>query len=117
MKYWVNIPVVVMRYQGDLGDNIDRVVQELAKLDGCHDALLDYSADSDASDDTAEFAVTVEAPSLEEAVRIGLSLIRAAIHAAGAGTQGWDDSSTADDVVIYQVEADEGVEVRPLVSA
>lgn len=117
MKYWVKIPVQVTRYQGDLGDNIDRVVQELAKLDACNDALLDYSAESDATDDTAAFEVTVEGSSLEEAARIGLGAIRAAIHATGAATPDWDESSKGDDVVIYELDTDESVEVRPLVSA
>ncbi len=117
MKFWVNIPVQVIGYQGELGDNIDLVVQQLAKLDTCNGALLDYTADSDATDDTAEFAVTVEASSLEEALRIGLSCVRSAIHATGAATHRWDDSHVGDDVVIYEVETGESVEVRPLVSA
>jgi hypothetical protein len=117
MKYWVNVPVQVVSYQGDLGDNIDLVVEELAKLDACNSALLDYSVESDATDDTAEFAVTVEASSLEEAFNTGLSCIRSAIHATGAATPDWDDAATADGVAIYQIDADESVEVRPLVSA
>jgi hypothetical protein len=117
MKYWVKIPVHVVRYQGDLGDNIDLVVQELAKLDACNGAVLDYTAESDATNDTAAFAVTVEGSSLEEAARIGLGTIRAAIHATGAATPDWDEGSKGDDVVIYQLDADESVEVRPLVSA
>jgi hypothetical protein len=116
MKFWVNVPVQVSGYTGDLGDNIDRVVEELAKLDACNGDLLDFSADSDATNDTAEFAVTVEAPSLEEALKVGLSCIRSAIHATGAATHGWDDSRAGDGVVIYEVDADESVEVRPLVS-
>jgi len=87
MKYWVKIPVQVTRYHGDLGDNIDLVVQELAKLEkACNSSLLDYSADSDATDNSAEFAVTVEASGLEEALKFGLSCIRSAIHATGAAT-------------------------------
>lgn len=117
MKYWVKIPVQVTRYHGDLGDNIDLVVQELAKLDACNSALLDYTAESDATNDTAAFAVTVEGASLEEAAQIGLGAIRAAIHATGAATPDWDDTSHGDDVVIYQLDAGESVEVRPLVSA
>ncbi len=118
MKYWVNIPVQVVGYQGDLGDNIDLVVEQLAKLDACNDALLDYSAESDASDDTAEFGVTVEASGLENALRTGLSCIRSAIHATGAATPDWDETAAlGDGVVIYQIDADESVEVRPLVNA
>src|SRR5262245_155917 len=101
MKYWVNVPVHVTGYEGDLGDNIDLVVDQLAKLDVCNTALLDYSAESDATDDTAEFAVTVEASGLEEALSTGLSCIRSAIHATGAATPNWDDSTAQDGVVIY----------------
>src|ERR1039458_1736874 len=45
MKYWVNVPVQVTGYHGDLGDNIDLVVEQLVKLDACNPALLDFSAD------------------------------------------------------------------------
>jgi hypothetical protein len=118
MKFWVNIPVQVTGYEGDLGDNVDLVVQQLAKLDTCTPALLDYSADADATDDSAEFAVTVEASGLQEALGVGLSCVRSAIHATGAGTQGWDNTARVENaVVIYEVDADESVEVRPLVNA
>lgn len=117
MKVWVNIPVQVIGYEGDLGDNIDLVVQELEKLTGCNSSLLDYSADSDATDDTAEFAVTVSAADLPEALQVAMSCVRAAIDATGAATHGWDDEQATDDVVIYQVDTDEVVEVRPLVNA
>ena len=117
MKYWVNVPVHVTGYHGDLGDNIELVVEQLAKLDMCNSALLDYSVNCDATDDTAEFAVTVEASSLADAFSTGLSCIRSAIHATGAATRGWDEMSPDDGVVIYQVDADESVEVRQLVDA
>jgi hypothetical protein len=116
MKFWVRIPVQVTRYHGDLGDSIDLVVQELAKLDTCTSELLDYSADSDGTDNTAAFAVTVEAGSLEDALAVGKSCIRSAIHAAGAATPDWDDKASNADVVIYQLDTDESVEVRQLVS-
>lgn len=117
MMFSVNVPVKVIGFTGDLGDHIEQVVEELAKLDGCNSDLLDFAASSDASDDTAEFTVTVQAPSLEEATTSGVSCIRAAIHATGAATHGWDDSDVNDQVVIYRVGSDEGVEVRPLVDA
>jgi hypothetical protein len=117
VKYWVKIPVQVARYQGDLGDNIDMVVQELVKLDACNNELLDFSADSDATDDTAAFAVTVEADRLEQALAVGTSIIRSAIHATGAATPNWDEADAYDDVVIYQLDTDESVEVRQLVNS
>lgn len=117
MMYSVNVPVQVIGYTGELGDNIEQVVEELAKLDACDDDLLDFAADSDATDDTAAFTVTVRASSIEKAMKVGMGSIRAAIHATGAATHGWDDDDAGDQVVIYQVETDEGVEVRPLVDA
>lgn len=117
MMFSVSVPVQVIAYTGDLGDNIEQVVEELAKLNACNSDLLDFSADSNATNDTAEFSVTVLAPSLEEAMSTGVSCIRAAIHATGASTHGWDDEPDEDTVVIYQVDSDEGVEVRPLVDA
>lgn len=117
MMFSVNVPVQVIGYTGDLGDNIELVVEELAKLDACKTELLDFSADSDASDDTADFTVTVQASSIEEATKIGMSCIRSAIHATGAATHGWDDGDAEDAVVIYQVDSEEAVEVRRLVDA
>jgi hypothetical protein len=117
MMFSVNVPAQVIGYTGDLGDHIEQVVEELAKLDACQSDLLDFAASSDASDDTAVFTVTVRAPSIEEAMVTGMSCIRAAIHATGAATHGWDDTDVGDQVIIYQVGTDEGVEVRPLVDA
>ena len=117
MMFSVNVPVEVSGHTGDLGDNIELVVEELAKLDACKTDLLDFAASSDASDNTAVFTVTVQAPSIEEAMTVGVSSIRAAIHAAGAATHGWNDTDVDDRVVVYRVDSDEGVEVRPLVDA
>lgn len=117
MRFSVNVPVQVIGFTGDLGDHIEQVVEELVKLSACNSDLLDFAADSDATDDTAAFTVTVRAASFEEAMATGLSSIRAAIHATGAATHGWDDTDAGDQVIIYQVDSDEGVEVRPLVGA
>jgi hypothetical protein len=117
MMFSVNVPVQVIGYTGVLGDHIEEVVEELAKLDACKNDLLDFAASSDASDDTAVFTVTVQAPTIEAAMAVGVSSIRAAIHATGAATHGWDDTDVGDQVIIYQVDSDEGVEVRPLVDA
>lgn len=56
-------------------------------------------------------------PASGEAAKIGVSFIRAAIHATGAATHGWDDTDVGDQLVIYQADTDEGVEVLPLVDA
>jgi hypothetical protein len=117
MMFSVNVPVQVSGYSGDLGDHIEQVVEQLADLNTCNDQLLDFAASSDAINGTAEFNVTVQAPSIEQAMNVGVSCIRAAIHAAGAATYGWDDSDAGEQVVIYQVDSEEGVEVRPLVDA
>jgi hypothetical protein len=117
MMFSVNVPVQVIGYTGDLGDHVEQVVEELAKLDMCDSDLLDFAASSDAGDDTAVFTVTVRAPSIEGAMTAGVSCIRAAIHATGAATHGWDDTVVGDQVIIYEVDSDEGVEVRPLVDA
>ncbi|MGH3272956.1 MAG: hypothetical protein ACRDNZ_01340 [Streptosporangiaceae bacterium] len=90
---------------------------ELSKLDACTSQLLDYSADSDATNDTASFAVTVEASSLEDALGFGMSCIWSAIHASGGAMPDWDGIDSHSDVVIYQLDTDESVEVRQLVSS
>jgi len=117
MMFSVTVPVLVIGYTGDLGDHIEQVVEELAKLDACNSDLLDFAATSDATEDTAVFTVSVQAPSIEEAMKTGVSCIRTAIHATGAATHGWDDTVAGDQVIIYQADSDEGVEVRPLVDA
>lgn len=117
MMFSVNVPVQVIGYSGELGDHVEQVVEELAKLNACNSDLLDFAAESDATNDTAEFTVTVRAPSIEEAMATGVSCIHAAIHATGAATHGWDDTVAGDQVIIYQADSDEGVEVRPLVDA
>src|SRR5260370_7667014 len=113
MMFSVSVPVEVIGYTGDLGDTIEQVVDELANLNTCNSDLLDFSADSDATDDTADFTVTVQAPSLEEAMATGVSCIRAAIHATGASTHGWDDEPDQDTLAVSRVDSNEAGDAPP----
>lgn len=59
--------------------------------------------------------VTIEADLAGEAANIGLSCVRAAIHAAGGQTPDWDESAASGDGAhLYALD---GQELRPLASA
>lgn len=113
----VVLPLQVEGHEGDLEEEIERVVAELAALDDCKDELLDYAVSLNQEDDTVEFEVTVQADEPPEALSIAISCVRAAIHATGAGTPGWDDHQSDDARVVYQVDSEEGMEIRPVAHA
>ena len=83
-----NIAVQV-RFTGDLSrleQALDRVMEELVKLD-----VTDPSIGGTLSDGDIEFSLAVEADTLEKATASVFGTIRTAIHAAGGGTPGWPE--------------------------
>jgi len=70
---------------GDLESFFDRVMEELLRLDAVEDSTISASL----AKKTVTIMVTIDAPSPEGAVAIGMSAIRAAFHAAGAATPDW----------------------------
>ena len=70
---------------GDLESFFDRVIEELLRLDAVEDSTISASL----AKKTVTIMVTIDAPSPEGAVAIGMSAIRAAFHAAGAATPDW----------------------------
>ena len=83
-----NIAVQV-RFTGDLSgleQALDRVMEELVKLD-----VTDPSIGGTLADGDIEFSLAVEADTLEKAIASVFGTIRAAIHAAGGGTPGWPE--------------------------
>lgn len=77
------------------------------------DHELDFAFGSDATDSTVAFELTVEAGSVDETVEVGGSRLRAAIHAAGGCTPGWEDCGPREHALVYELD-DTGVNVRPL---
>jgi hypothetical protein len=81
--------VIQARFTGDpdgLEQALDRVMEELVKLD-----VTDPSIGGTLSDGDVEFSLAVEADTLEKATASAFGTIRTAIHAAGGGTPGWPE--------------------------
>lgn len=77
----------------DLADHVDCVMQELIKLEDCMPEVGDSAIGLDADHGKAEIELTITVDDLEDALRVGKAAIRAAVHAAGGQTPGWDDES------------------------
>ena len=107
MMYEAVIPVhVALAGPGaSLGEEIDRVTDELALIDERTPEFLDYAVSSDATDNTVVFELTVQATDWMEALSGAVSWVHTAIHAVGGNTPGWT------------LEGPGNVRVEPLVSA
>ena len=105
MMYAVQLLLQTSRAEpAALLDHVDRVTEELAALDEAHEALLDFAIGVDADRFEVTVELTVQAPSVDDAVACAKSCARSAVHAAGGATPGWDDASTADRVIAYTLE-------------
>jgi hypothetical protein len=115
--YEVVIPLQIGLPDGvSLGDVIGRVTGELAEIDETTPELLDFAVGSDAGYNTAVFEVTVEAGDGLEALNGAVSWVRAAFHATGGQTPGWEGESAARACTTYEIDQAEGqVEIRQLV--
>jgi hypothetical protein len=69
----------------DLESFLDRVLEELLRLEGVEDSTVSASL----AKETVTIMVTVDTPLPELATYVGMSAIRAAFHAAGASTPDW----------------------------
>jgi hypothetical protein len=81
--------MIQVRFIGDLDgleQALDRVMEELVKLD-----VTDPSIGGTLSDGDVEFSLAVGADTLEKATVSAFGTIRTAIHAAGGGTPGWPE--------------------------
>jgi hypothetical protein len=117
--YEVAIPLQLGLPEGvTLGEAIERVTDELAAIEERTPELLDFAIGTDAGYDTAVFEVTVTAADGLEALNGAVSWVRAAFHAAGARTPGWEGESAAQACTTYEIDPAEGqVEVRQVVDA
>lgn len=91
MMYEAVIPIHVdlSDPDGNLGQAIDDVTDQLGLIDENTPELLDYAVSSDATDNSAVFEITVDASDDMEALAAAVSWVRTAIHATGGNTPGW----------------------------
>lgn len=69
----------------ELDAHLSEVMEELLNL-----AARDATVGSTLVTGEVEVSISVEADSVEDATRKGIGTIRAAVHATGASTAGWD---------------------------
>jgi hypothetical protein len=120
VKYGIEVHLTVDSHapSGVILDHVDKVTEHLIELEDCTEGLLDSSIGADAFSGDVEVELTVQASSTGDAVALAMSCLRSAIHAAGGGTSGWDETPDDQGVVVYTLEPDgEGVVSRPLVDA
>jgi hypothetical protein len=119
VMYEVVIPLQMGLAEGvSLDEAIERVTDELAAIDATTPGLLDFTIGSDLRYNTAVVEVTVMAGDGLGALNGAVSWVRAAFHAAGARTPGWEGESAAQACTTYEIDQAEGqVEIRQVVDA
>lgn len=91
MKVGVGIPLRVSCPPERFFGSVDRVGDELIDLEACSPELLDSTFSADLEDSSVVVEVSVEAETIGQALDLAVSFVRTAIHAAGAGTPGWEN--------------------------
>lgn len=114
MKYGLEMRLRVQGPTETLADHVDQVTEQLVALEGCTPELLDSAIAVEVSSGEVDVEMTLDAVLPEQATTVGISCLRAAIHAAGGGTPDWDEAPTDEHVVLYLLDAQE---LRPLVPA
>lgn len=77
--------------RGAILDHVADVTDELMAIEEKHDNLADSDMSVSLRDHEIRLSVdVVDVSDLSEAVKIGMSTLRSAIHAAGGGTPGWE---------------------------
>lgn len=81
---------------GDLFKHADLLTEALLEQEQCTPEVKDSAVSADRGNAVVEIELSVVAASEDEALAIGQSAIRAALHAVGGGTPQWP---THDEVV------------------
>jgi hypothetical protein len=96
MMFGIGIPLTVRNevdeIPDDLFEGVDKLAEALSDLEECDKSLLDSSLSADKGEGRVIVEVTVDAATLGAAVDKALGSVRAAIHAIGDGTPGWEDT-------------------------
>lgn len=79
-----------------LQDHFAEVMDALSELEDCDSRLSDADMSVHLREHEAIFSVDVEAETIDEAVAIGKSALRSAIHDAGGHTPGWEQHWSVD---------------------
>lgn len=128
MKVVLHVRLVVRAVAGasapdrvPLLDHLDAVYANLVDQEAANDALLDSDMDVEVVDGpraVADVRLTLETVDVATARSVGVSSLRAAVHAAGIHTPHWDDVPHEGVVRTLPLEAtEEVVEATPLVDA
>ena len=100
-------------------DQLEDVYANLVDQEASQPALLDSDMNTTLEAESravSDVRLTIETVDAGEALAIGLSCLRAAIHGAGIYTPHWDAVSPEQVVRVYTLEATEqAVEAKPLV--
>ncbi len=86
--------------RGRAAEHLDSVMGELLTLERARGDVSDPAISFDAGERSARFELVVAADSPGMAVDVADSVVRAAIHAAGGFTPGWDHPDVAEPGVI-----------------
>ncbi|MQA85066.1 MAG: hypothetical protein GEV03_10695 [Streptosporangiales bacterium] len=101
MRYGVIVPLTASGVRGDLGDAVERLADRLVEFGQRDRRLLDFGIGANATNETVDVELTLEAGGPGDAITSSLSCLRAASQAHGS-------------VAAYEVIDEEGLTVRPL---
>lgn len=114
MKYGIHVDLRVEATAGDdLVAEVEAIVEHLIELEDTT-ALLDSTIALNLAAMSVEADLTVEASTAGEALDLGVSVLRSAIHATGGATPGWEDAPAGVAQIAFVIDDDEGVHVRRL---
>lgn len=85
-RYYVTVTVTMGLSGNALAEKFDLLAEAVYDLTGVIDPDLAF----DLAAGTADFSMGIDAETADEALRDVILAIRAAVHAAGAGTSGWE---------------------------
>lgn len=89
MKWYAETKVTASGAVND--DRFDAIADALAEIEDADPAVEDADLTASLAEGWITASMVIEAGSLEDAVAKTLATMRAAIHAAGCGTAGWEE--------------------------
>lgn len=76
-----------------LDDHVDQMMRQLLTLEDCDPRIADSAVGCNTATGEVEIELTAAGSSPADAMQLAESSLRAAIHAAGGFTPGWDDDA------------------------
>lgn len=102
MPYHVTIRLTAADNPDRLEASIDQIMEELVRLAKVDPCISDPSIGAELATGEVEFTLTVDAAE-QDFVKVAVTTIRAAIHAAGEATPGWPTFEPAQEVSAERV--------------